>query len=608
GSDGPCGYPGASLSNVRYTVPTNFPAGVAGALHKVRVVVTDQAGNSTTVTGATPFHIVAANPDAVRTLLLMNPARMQSRMGISGAQAAAVASRLQELSSHPRVQGVVVDVGASADVTELLLAWDGDPGNSDRANAALFGCHVPFPAGCLTDRERNGIHDLVLAYLSTYGSVKHLVIAGDDRILPLARIADGTGILPESAYAGSADLSATGSTVGRALFANRYLSDDPLGVLDPLRSNELSARLYLPDLAVGRLVESPDEIATTVETFIAQDGVLDLSALDPATGHKVLVDGYDFLGDSAREVRRRWKSAFSVSTPDGAIAPVDGGLVGTTWGLPNASARAAALFTHLGGNAGARYGVMSLNGHGTHYREGVPGTSALDIQGLASADLYGPDGCGTPSLGPLDLAGGVIYALGAHGGLPVPGSCATDADHSLDLPQTFLSRGALAYVANTGYGWGLKHGIGYGERLSLLVTGELTRGGTVTFGDALRRSKQRYYLETPRFDRYDEKSLMQWTLFGLPMYAVKTGIPMQPGAAHESTARPASTDLLPAFLTQLNLQFDLSAAGTYVKHDAQGNDATVVPALANPGCPDPLGCYYTLAGEVARSTGAGDLP
>ena len=80
------------------------------------------------------------------------------------------------------------------------------------------------------------------------------------------------------------------------------------------------------------------------------------------------------------------------------------------------------------------------------------------------------------------------------------GSCATDADHSLDLPQTFLSRGVVAYVANTGYGWGLKHGIGYGERLSELLTEELTkrRDGGVRGGGA--RTKQRYYLETPRFD------------------------------------------------------------------------------------------------------------
>ena len=106
----------------------------------------------------------------------------------------------------------------------------------------------------------------------------------------------------------------------------------------------------------------------------------------------------------------------------------------------------------------------------------------------------------------------------------MPGAARRTRTTRLDLPQTFLSRGVVAYVANTGYGWGLKHGIGYGERLSELLTEELTQGGTVAVGEAVRRAKQRYYLETPRFDGYDEKSLMQWALFGLPMYAVKTGI------------------------------------------------------------------------------------
>ena len=40
----------------------------------------------------------------------------------------------------------------------------------------------------------------------------------------------------------------------------------------------------MPDLAVGRLVETPEEITTAIATYIAQDGVLDLSALDAATG------------------------------------------------------------------------------------------------------------------------------------------------------------------------------------------------------------------------------------------------------------------------------------------------------------------------------------
>jgi len=46
----------------------------------------------------------------------------------------------------------------------------------------------------------------------------------------------------------------------------------------------------------------------------------------------------------------------------------------------------------------------------------------------------------------------------------------------------------------------------------------------VTIGEAMVTTKQRYFLETPRFDAYDEKTIMEWELFGLPMYAVKTGI------------------------------------------------------------------------------------
>ena len=37
--------------------------------------------------------------------------------------------------------------------------------------------------------------------------------------------------------------------------------------------------------------------------------------------------GYDFLDDSAKEIRSRWKSWLGASTPDGSLAPVDGSLI-----------------------------------------------------------------------------------------------------------------------------------------------------------------------------------------------------------------------------------------------------------------------------------------
>ena len=332
--------------------------------------------------------------------------------------------------------------------------------------------------------------------------------------------------------------------------------------------------------------------------------------------------GYDFLTDSAKKVRGRWKSALGVATPDASLRAGGREPGRRRAGASRRSGSAGPLCARTwAGNAGARYGVSSLSGHASHYQEGVPGTDPFDIQGLGARDIYGSDACGTPGLGPLSLAGGFVYAVGCHGGLPVSGSCASDADHSLDLPQTMLSRGVVAYVANTGYGWGLKYGVGYGERLMELLTEELSKGGTVVTGDAVRRAKLRYFLETPRYDPYDEKTLMQWTLFGLPMYAVRTGIapgaagaPLFAGAPGERPAperigkvgvrqETAATGALPPYLVQLNLHFDLTAAGVYTKWSAVGD---ALPAT--PGCPDSDGCYYTLNGLVERSSGAGDLP
>src|SRR5262249_46922421 len=156
-------------------------------------------------------------------------------------------------------------------------------------------------------------------------------------------------LVSESTYTGSSgDLTPTGTTVGRALANNMYLSDDPLVVLDEIRPDnhlELSGTLFLPDLAVGRLVETPAAITKTISTFISQDGVLDLSVLGSA-GHKVLVTGYDFLSDTANEIRTQWEAALHEPTDADPLAPVDGTLVGGRWDDD-------VLRAHLAGNGEA---------------------------------------------------------------------------------------------------------------------------------------------------------------------------------------------------------------------------------------------------------------
>ena len=119
-------------------------------------------------------------------------------------------------------------------------------------------------------------------------------------------------------------------------------------------------------------------------------------------------------------------------------------------------------------------------------------------------------------------------------------------------------------------------------------------GGTVNVGEAVKAAKLRYFLEAPRFDPYDEKTLMQWTLFGLPMVDVQTGISTgnssgslsvieeiparHKGLADETYGLVTVTRQLtgvgepgksapPAYLSSLQLHFDFNAPGVYTKYD-----------------------------------------
>lgn len=574
GPGGTCTHPGEATKNLTYAIPTTFPSGKSGSLYKIQAEVTDQAGNITVARSANPFYIVQSNPDSVRTLVLANVNRMITHQGISPVQADDLRTKLQELAHHPRVQGVVVDLGSVTSLDALYTAWDTDP---SKGNDVLFG--------------PGGIHDhLRVNLLPAYSGVKYIVLVGDDRIIPMARVPDRTALLPESTYA---DVSSN-VTVGHVLAAGEYLTDDPLAVLDAITTADVAGNVFLPDLAVGRLVETPQEIITTIATYIGQDGILDLSP--SAVTKKVLVTGYDFLSNVSKQIASRWASSLGASN-------VDDMLVGGNWSLGSVDARTDALRSKLL----ERYGLMSISGHATHYEEGVPGTDPFDIRGLSTANIYGADACSTPTAGAIDLSGTVIYAVGCHGGLSVPGSCRTDINHSLDLPQTMMARGSVAYIANSGYGWGLRYGIGYSARLVQIFTEQMSAGGTIAVGDAIRQTKQRYFIETPRHDPYDDKSVMQWTLYGLPMYAVKTGIAVGSSSLRAETqslvVEREATTALPASLTQLNLSFDFTGANVYTKYDSSG---TALPA--GPGCPDANGCYYTLNGLVDRSTGSGDLP
>ncbi|MCP4656095.1 MAG: hypothetical protein GY856_11835 [bacterium] len=607
GSQGICPPPGETTRHMTYELPYQAPP---GSFYRIELRVTDHIGLET-VAYSDVFFIVKPDPDAVKTLIVTNFERMQ----LTPENADDLRTGLEELAAHPRVRGLLVDVGCSnCDIGDLYNAWDeslatGDLPEINRlANEVLFGS---------PSKSLSGIHDRLLDLLKDFTGVEYMVLVGDDRVIPMARLRDGATLYDETKYiVRDGELSPYDPlTVTQALLAQRYLSDDPLALLEKVENLDIS--VYLPDLAVGRLVEGPAEILTVIDAFLRQDGVLSLN--EPETVHKVFVTGYDFLSDVGTVIRDRWQTALEVTPGSTEV----GSLLDNNWGADE-------LLGHMCGDAveeGEPFAILSLNDHAHHYGEGFPGTDPHHIVGLDTSSLNAADACDGE---PLDLTGRVIYSVGCHGGLPVPGNDPGDENHSLDMPQTLLGLGAVAYVANSGYGWGLEHGVGYTERLVQIFTEELTRGGTLSVGRTIVESKLRYFLEIPYLDDYDQKTLMQWTLFGLPMYAVSTGI-AEPGESAlpasslvglyrgaQETATPELTvrrsdekDLtkqlpLPDNLILTELRINLSADGVYAKFDAAGEPLDLGISCRDA---DAEGCYYTINGlAAARSAGTGDLP
>ncbi len=115
--------------------------------------------------------------------------------------------------------------------------WDTNPCDVDAANTVV---------GEITER----INDLQ----QTRPTLRYVTIVGGDEVIPMGRKPDLTTIANESTYLEFFDNNALyGSFVTK-----HYLSDDPYGDLDPIPW--LDRYLNVPDLALGRLVESADDI------------------------------------------------------------------------------------------------------------------------------------------------------------------------------------------------------------------------------------------------------------------------------------------------------------------------------------------------------------
>jgi len=425
---------------------------------------------------AAPASLNLSSLGTAQTLILYPSANLNARYPGNGL-AAKVSALVAEEAALGRT-AVVADVTTATDWTTT------DTCSPVRANAVAAALQQQI-VGLVVAQANAGGGDAQL---------QNVVIVGADNVLPMYRVADQTEVANERSYASSYGVA---NPLSIADGAARVLTDNIYGELNPIAVGD--SVLLVPDLAVGRLVEKPDEIAAQIDRYVASHGRL-LDNSQALSAYSYLATGYDFLTDTAAAVKGEL---------DGTDVDPSGSLATETW---NENTLLGAL--------GQNPNVMSLNAHFDHQ-------SLLTAAGNSGNVPY--DQLGLNEL-PQGFNSFLVFSVGCHSGLNVPD---TYGDPALlreqDWAQRYAANATSAlYVANTGFGYGDDAEVGYSERLMLELASRIQ---TMSAGQALVAAKQEYAASLGEQVSYDHKVIHESTLYGLPMYRLQQAPAASPGAA-----------------------------------------------------------------------------
>lgn len=403
-------------------------------------------------------------PTGVQTLIVVNRNRVAQLHG--DAKANELMGKLNEFAQDADVHGEILRLDNNTEISAAYANWLSDETNVDKANL-------------VTDAIRR----VLQTFLQEHEGVKYVVLAGDDRALPFRRVPDGVPQSPEKEYL---DVDTTHAT-GAAIRSNYYMTDDFYVDRQPTQAS--GHEIYIPDLAIGRLIETPDDMIHTINNFLGMpNGAVQVD--------NILVTGYDFVNDVAQENCKDWGKAMNNDTSKVACLIDQPANHWTEQQLIDHQLRPNSVFK-----------IQSINGHAFHSGEGVAASSNSILTG---AEIVAAT---------LDFGGGLVYTLGCHSGLNVPPN---NSKEPIDLAEAFARKGAN-YIGNTGFGYGLLSSIGLSEKLMRLYTNQLISSADVTMGKALATAKKQYFQQDANFSAYDEKVMQQLIFYGLPMYKI-TGL------------------------------------------------------------------------------------
>jgi hypothetical protein len=412
-----------------------------------------------------PATSILPQTGAYKTVILVDSRRMAG----TAADLEQMWSRLDALAARPEVAGVVVDISQDARVAAANEQADHAP-------------TCPYAKNLVAESIREIVH----RYWQL-NPLEYVVIIGGDEVIPFFRYTDHAMLANEKNYVPPV-LDDTASQASLKL--GYFLSQDRYGSKVDL---SLKVNLFpFPDLGVGRLVETAGQVTEMLDAYLSLEGGV------MATPTSSLVTGYDFLEDAALAVQSELEAGtgFAAST---LITPRD------VSPQDPASWNAEQLREQL---LGQRHDLIFLAGH-------FSASSALAADytsRLLTSDLVSSA---------VDLQNALIFSVGCHSGYNIVDVHGVpNVTREPDWAQAFAQKGAT-FIAGTGYQYGDTDFIEYSERLYLSFSHQLRVGsGPVPIGKALVAAKQVYLADTPQMRGIHEKSVLQATLFGLPMLSV----------------------------------------------------------------------------------------
>jgi hypothetical protein len=420
----------------------------------------------------TPATTTAAVSGTPSSLLVWDRGRMPGTETEKSALATALAS------FAAAVNGVVVNVGADVRINALNAQADANP-------------FCPIAKNLVAEAIRH----LIRTYRAAAPTLADITLIGSDHVIPFFRSDDRALLASEASYFPPVR---DGTQSQSSLRYAQLLSQDRYGS---------SARLVLatgpydlPEIAVGRLVETAAEVRDYLDTYAALFNGTATAGTVP-TPRSAFVAGYDFLADSAEAMSAEFAAGLGpVATVRSLISAAD---LPPAFGWTANQLRAAFL--------GSRHDLSYLAGH-------------FSTAGALAADYATRFRARELDESAVNLAYALILSPGCHSGYnTVDGDAILNVTEQPDWAQAFARKRAL-WVAGTGYQYGDTDFVEYTERLLLELARALRTGaGPVTLGGAMVAAKRRYLADTPIMRGIHEKTLLVLTLYGLPM--VKFDLP-----------------------------------------------------------------------------------